>query len=299
MNFQKLHINSNNFIFDKCLDLQNQNEQNNNEIYNLESTYVNKIIKNQLDSSLLSINPQNILDLYIKNNTNNQIDFTLFNHFQDNDSYGKKLNNLLNLSNNLLMKKRRKGRKEKKNKNSHIHTKFASDNLQRKCKSLVLNYTLEYVNYQINKIYEGNIGNGINIKKLLDINQEQKSQKTLNEFNNLKNKTIKEIFSSTISTKYTSYLQNHNEMIIQKALTDKDEKKRKKFNKLFNLTFADCIQKFLGNDNSEDSEGFQLFDNIKYKLKETNEYINKIKETLIKFGKKNEHSKKKIKKIKK
>ena len=163
----------------------------------------------------------------------------------------------------------------------------------------MLNYTLEYVNYQIKKIYEGNIGNGINIKKLLDVNQEQKSQKTINEFNNLKNKTIKEIFSSAISTKYTSYLPNHNEMIIQKALTDKDEKKRKKFNKLFNLTFADCIQKFLGNDNSEDSEGFQLFDNIKYKLKETNEYINKIKESLVKFGKKNERFRKKIKKIKK
>ena len=303
MNFQKLHINSNNFTIDKCLDLQNQNEQNNNEIFNLESTYLNKIIKNQLDSNLLSINPQNILELYQKNNANNQFDFTILNPFQDNDSlllnYGKKLNNLINISNNLLMKKRRKERKVKKDKNSHIHTKFASDNLQRKCKSLVLNYTLEYVNYQIKKIYEGNIGNGINIKKLLDVNQEQKSQKTINEFNNLKNKSIKEIFSSAISTKYTSYLPNHNEMIIQKALTDKDEKKRKKFNKLFNLTFADCIQKFLGNDNSEDSEGFQLFDNIKYKLKETNEYINKIKESLVKFGKKNERFRKKIKKIKK
>ena len=38
---------------------------------------------------------------------------------------------------------------------------------------------------------------------------------------------------------------------------------------------------------------------IKYKLKETNEYINKIKESLVKFGKKNERVRKKIKKIKK
>ena len=82
------------------MDLQNQNEQNNNEIFNLESTYLNKIIKNQLDSNLLSINPQNILELYQKNNANNQFDFTILNPFQDNDSlllnYGKKLNNLLN-----------------------------------------------------------------------------------------------------------------------------------------------------------------------------------------------------------
>jgi hypothetical protein len=303
MNFQKLHINTNNFNFDKCLDLQFPNEQNNNEVNNLESTYLNMIIKNQIDPNLFSLNPQNFLELYTKNNTNNQIEYTRINPFQENDSlllnYGKKLNNLINISNNLLLKKKKREKKEKKKTKNHIHTKFATDNLYRKCRSLVLNYTLEYLNYQIKKIYEGNIGNGINIKKLLDINQEQKSQNTIKEFNDLKNKTLKEIFSSIISTKYTSYLPNHNELIIHKALMDKDENKRKKFTKLFNLTFADCIQKFLGNDNSEDSEGFQLFDNIKYKLKETNEYIIKIKEALIKFGKKKEHFKRKIKKIKK
>ena len=237
MNFPKLHINLNNFNYEKCLDLLIQNESYNNEGNNLESSYLNKIVKNQIDLNLGPYNPQNILEFYTKNNFNNQVDYTRLNPLQENDNqlldYGKKLNNLINISNNLLLKKKRRGNKEKTIKSSHTHTKFASDNLQRKCKSLVLNYTLEYVNYQIKKIYEGNIGNGINIKKLLDINQEEKSYNTVNDIKMFKNKTIKEIFSSVISSKYTSYLPNHNKIVIERALTDKDENKRKKFNKLF------------------------------------------------------------------
>ena len=293
MNFQKLNINSNYYLPDQI---------RNNDVYNIESSYNDRVYQNSLEFSSYSYNPQNMPEL-ITNHNSSHINYIKYCPSIDNSysnqiiDYGKQINNLINLNNNLLIKKRKL--EEKKENNNHKHTKYSSDNLQRRCKSLVLSNTLEYLNYQIKKIYEGNIGNGIHIKKLLDINQEQKSQNTIKEFNDLKNKTLKEIFSSIISTKYTSYLPNHNELIIHKALMDKDENKRKKFTKLFNLTFADCIQKFLGNDNSEDSEGFQLFDNIKYKLKETNEYIIKMKEALIKFGKKKEHFKRKIKKIKK
>ena len=303
MNFQKLNINSNNFNYEKCLDLSFQNESNNNEGNNFESTYLNlnRIAKNQIELNLSIFNPQNILELYAKNN-NNQMDCTRQNLFQENENQllnnRKKLNNLINMSNNLLLKRKRKGKNKKNVKSSHTHTKFASDNLQRKCKSLVLNYTLKYLNYQIKKIYEGNIGNGINIKKLLDINPEEKSYNSVADIKKFKNKTIKEIFSSVISTKYTSYLPNHNEIVIERALSENDENKRKKFNKLFNLKISDCIEKFLGNDNSEDFEGFQIFDNIKYKLKETNEYLNKIKEFLYKFGTNEEPIEERLKKVK-
>ena len=64
---------------------------------------------------------------------------------------------------------------------------------------------------------------------------------------NFLTKSLKEIFSAKISSKYTSFLPNHNEIIIKRALNDKDENKREIFNKLFNLTFIDCLKKFLGN----------------------------------------------------
>ena len=90
--------------------------------------------------------------------------------------------------------------------------KFSNDNIIRKCKNLVLTYSLEFLNYQLRKIYSQNIVNGIHIKQLLDINQEQKTNNSLNYMRNFLNKSLKEIFSVKISSKYTSFFPNHNEI---------------------------------------------------------------------------------------
>ena len=290
MNFQKLNINSNNFYYEKCIDLLVQNELVENDANNIDSSCCNKISKNSGEYNFGNYNPQKIFELCLKNNITQQ-DYTRQSHKQENENqlldYEKQLNNLMNINNNLLLRKRVIEKKEIKNKSSpRIHTKYAADNLQRKCKNLVLTYALEFLNYQIKKIYDGNIGNGIYIKKLLDINQEQKQKNTLDYINKFKYKTIKEIFSTEISKRYKSYMPNHNEIIIKRALSEKNENKRKKFIKLFNLTFLDYIHIFLGNVKSIDYEGFQIFDDIKGKFNESNEYINKMKEFLIYLGKK-------------
>ena len=97
----------------------------------------------------------------------------------------------------------KRGKNIKNRKNSSFtgksltkHTKYSIDNMQRRCKSLILNYTLEYLNYQIKKIYNGNIGNGIYIRKLFDINQEQKANNSVDYVRNFMNKTVKEIFDN-------------------------------------------------------------------------------------------------------
>jgi len=41
-------------------------------------------------------------------------------------------------------------------------------------KYLVISYCIEFLNFQIKKIYHNNIGEGICMKKILDINQFQK-----------------------------------------------------------------------------------------------------------------------------
>ena len=204
-------------------------------------------------------------------------------------SYGKHISSLFNISNNFLLQKKR-GKNIKNRKNSSFtgksltkHTKYSIDNMQRRCKSLILTYTLEYLNYQIKKIYNGNIGNGIYIRKLFDINQEQKANNSVDYVRNFMNKTVKEIFSAHISKRYTSFLPNHNQIVINRALNEKDETKREKFEKLFNLTFVDCLQKFLGKDNSEDSEGFTLFSHIKYKLHDDKEYLDRLEKFLNEF----------------
>ena len=96
-------------------------------------------------------------------------------------------------------------------------------------------------------------------------------------------KTLGEIFSVGISKKYTSFLSNHNEIVIKRILNDKDEDKRKKFEKLFSLTFIDCLKKFVGENHLDEFDGFPNFDEVKLKLNEDSDYLKKIKETLINF----------------
>ncbi len=128
------------------------------------------------------------------------------------------------------------------------------------------------------------IGEGIIIKKILDINQIQKSDNKLESTKLFLNKKLSEIFSVDISSKYTSFLPDHNKILISRLLNEEDIEKREKFQKIFNLTFADCIQLFLGNNNKYiEFEGFPVLDEIKDELNEDNEYLEKIKNFLLNF----------------
>ena len=188
---------------------------------------------------------------------------------------------------NLNIKKgrnKKRGRKRKKSPDSfNKQNILTNDNIIRKCKSLVLDSSLEFLNYQIKKIYNGNIGQGMNMKKLLDIGQEQKTDNTINYMRQFIHKTLKEIFSANISLKYTSYLPNYNRIIINRMLNDPDKERKEKLNKIFNLTFKDCLNIFIGNNKYDDIDGFPTFDEVKLKLDEDEEYLDKIKEGLINF----------------
>ena len=190
--------------------------------------------------------------------------------------------NFQELKSNLIIKKKKVGRKRKLDyEDNH---KIANDNMIRKCKHLVINNCIEFLNFQIKKIYHNNIGEGILIKKILDINQIQKWDNKLESTKLFLNKKLSEIFSVDISSKYTSFLPDHNKILISRLLNEEDIEKREKFQKIFNLTFADCIQLFLGNNNKYiEFEGFPVLDEIKDELNEDNEYLEKIKNFLLNF----------------
>ena len=190
--------------------------------------------------------------------------------------------NFQELKSNLIIKKKKVGRKRKLDyEDNH---KIANDNMIRKCKHLVINNCIEFLNFQIKKIYHNNIGEGILIKKILDINQVQKSDNKLETTKLFLNKKLSEIFSVDISSKYTSFLPDHNKILISRLLNEEDIEKREKFQKIFNLTFADCMQLFLGNNNKYiEFEGFPVLDEIKDELNEDNEYLEKIKNFLLNF----------------
>ena len=190
--------------------------------------------------------------------------------------------NFHELKSNLIIKKKKVGRKRKLDYEDNY--KITNDNMIRKCKHLVINNCIEFLNFQIKKIYHNNIGEGILIKKILDINQIQKSDNKLESTKLFLNKKLSEIFSVDISSKYTSFLPDHNKILISRLLNEEDIEKREKFQKIFNLTFADCIQLFLGNNNKYiEFEGFPVLDEIKDELNEDNEYLEKIKNFLLNF----------------
>jgi len=193
--------------------------------------------------------------------------------------------NFKELKSNLRIKKKKVGRKKKLDyEDNQYNHKIVNDNMIRKCKYLVINNCIEFLNFQIRNIYHNDIGEGILMKKILDINQQQKSDNKLETTKLFLNKRLIDIFSVDISPKYTSFLPAHNRLLISKLLNEEDIEKKEKFKKIFNLTFADCIQLFLGNNSKfNDLEGFPVFDEIKGDLNENDKYLEKIKNYLLNF----------------
>ena len=158
------------------------------------------------------------------------------------------------------------------------HNKFSDDNIRRKCKHLVLNNSLKFINFKINKIYNGDIGVGIFRKELKTINQSQTFDATIT-FNHLfLNKKLGDIFSEDISGKYTNVSSNFNKLVIYSLMNEKDENKKKYFNKLFNITFIQCLKHFINQEHIKELEGMNCFNDIKNEIlkkfrKDGNEYI--------------------------
>jgi len=153
------------------------------------------------------------------------------------------------------------------------HNRFADDNIRTKCKNYVLKNVLEFINKKIEEIFNGNIGHGIFIKKLLIINQKQKSISSIQFNKNFLDKTLGKIFSENISTRYTTYPLNHNNNLIKQLLNDKDKEKKNYFQRLFSLTFSDCLKHFRGSQIIEELKGLKGFDSIKSEIENDEDYL--------------------------
>ena len=172
--------------------------------------------------------------------------------------------------------------KKRKNNSNEKHTKFSEDNIERKCINIILNICLEFINKRIKIIYNGNIGKGMNCKKLFKINIHSNFY-TLDFKKSLLHKTLGEIFSDQISMKYTNYLPNYNILMIKSLLNEKEPDKKKYLEKLFGITFIQCVKKFVGIYNSEELEGFITFNEYKDKLNGGSKYLKVLKDYLINF----------------
>ena len=182
-----------------------------------------------------------------------------------------KNDNLLSLNNltfeKIISNKKKCGRKTKRtnseNKNQTQHNKFSDDNIRRKCKHLVLKNILDFINENIKRIYNGNIGQGIFKKELQTLNQSQKIDATINFNKDFLTKNLGEIFSDKISGRITIFPSNHNKLLIEKLKNEKDESKKIYFNRLFNITFLQCLKHFTGQFYINELNGLKNFSQIK------------------------------------
>ena len=167
------------------------------------------------------------------------------------------------------------------------HNKYSDDNLRRKCKHLLLKNLMNFINRKIMILYNNDIGQGILKKELQTINGNQKSNSNVN-FNKLfVTKTIGDIFSEKISSRYTNFSPNHNKILIENLKNESDINKSVYFKTLFNLTFIQCLRHFIGLEYINELDGLIKFNEIKYQIIEAYEegekYANEVERYLYDF----------------
>ena len=160
----------------------------------------------------------------------------------------------------IISEKKLIGRKKKDSDEYGEHNKFTDDNLSRKCKRVLLEILFFYINNIIKIVYENNVYEGENEKQLLKLNQSPIINSKADYNREFLNKNLKEIFSNNISTKYTKHSLSHNKDLIQTLLNEKDEQKKILFQKLFNLTFVDCLNHFRGTKKFPELEGMMMLE---------------------------------------
>ena len=75
-------------------------------------------------------------------------------------------------------------------------------------------------------------------------------------------KNLETIFSEDISNKFSNYSYDHNKNVIKGLLREEDEEKRVKFERLFSLTFLDCLMHFRGSKYIPELELLGTLDDI-------------------------------------
>lgn len=210
-------------------------------IYTNDDSYFNPIINNSLDVSNIELSNS---------------DKNILNIIPIVDIEKLKLDDKDNSS--LLLNKKRKTKES---------DKFRSENLKRKCKHLVIESAIEFINKKINDTYNGDIGAGLVKKKILKLNQNQKKDSHVVFNQKFLHMSLKDILSQNITSKIKYYSKEHNKNLINELINEKGEI----FEKIFNITFIECLQHFAGIKNIQILNGLTLFSELKEEIIENDD----------------------------
>ena len=154
------------------------------------------------------------------------------------------------------------GKKRKESNMKRKHNKFSDDNLRRKIKYIIISNLIKFINKKIYELYDGDLGEGMLIKKLLTLNHEQIANAIIDYNIKFLDKKIRDIFSENISTSYTNYPKEHNKNLIKKLIEEKDINIKTYFVNLFDLTFLQCLKHFRKSENIKELNGFIDYDEL-------------------------------------
>lgn len=157
----------------------------------------------------------------------------------------------MNNPNPIILNDISKGEKEYLRKKRSV-----SDNEIKKGRNILLNSIFRFVNKKIRIIFNNDIGKGISIKQFVKISKKELNHSNVEFDKNYLNTKLKEIFSGDISGKFTNFLINKNEKLLQNLI------KIDYFKELFELTFLQCIEHINGTKFIPSLEGFETLDEI-------------------------------------
>lgn len=149
---------------------------------------------------------------------------------------------------NIMVKLTKRGRKLKNSNEERNHNKKTFDNLLRRIKHCLLKGLKVLINKKIKDVFQND--EKLSFLKILTLDQKQSNNSRV-EFNRLFiHKSIKDIFSGKLTTKYKRKdLEKNNEESIKTLLSVKDIEKRNIFENIFNLEFIDVVNFIVGKRN--------------------------------------------------
>ena len=175
------------------------------------------------------------------------------------------------------------GRKTIRSGEEGLHNKYSDDNLLRKCKHLIINSLMEFINDTIRRIYKENIGQGILIKKFFTMKQEQKKNTYIDYNKSFLNKELGDIFSEDICGRYTNFLPDHNKNLVNYLKNENNQKISKLFTKIFNLTFKDVLNHINGKEEILEINGLKDIDTILEGYENEPKYYDQVKNYILNF----------------
>ena len=153
--------------------------------------------------------------------------------------------------------------KKRKRKNNEDKIYINSNKITKKIRISILNAIIRFINKKIKIDFNNNLGEGINLKHFLQISKRELSHSKINFDKEFLRKTLKEILSFNISEKYSNYIPTHNKNLVNYLLNL--DNKGENYEKLFELTFLDCIEYIRGTKYINILDGLdKINDIIKY-----------------------------------